>query len=284
MRARFRGAALAAALALAGVGCAQKVPEPAASSEPEPPAEAAEAAAPADTAAQALTFTAEHVPASYSLPGFDHSPHTNVGCGNCHRDIPGHAAHLSASVRCLDCHGGSGTGAGGRTFAPAECQACHHRADPPRDCARCHAETDRATPLPVAVSFTAAGRTSERTLRFEHARHDTLACTRCHALPDVLPARTCATCHDNHHRAGADCTLCHQQPAASAHDLATHRGCAGAGCHTDARVLSLPLSRPVCLACHRDRVAHEPGRECAECHLITDGGDDAAEGKGAGWQ
>jgi len=283
MRARPRGAALAAAFALAAGGCARKAPEPAASTELERTVEAAEPAVPADTGTQALTFAAEHVPASYVTPGFDHRPHADVGCNNCHHDIPGHAAHVSASVPCLECHRGSGTGAGGRTFARAECQACHHRADPPRDCARCHVAAERAAPLPVVVSFTAAGRTSERTLRFEHVRHDTLDCTQCHTPPAVLPVRTCTTCHDNHHRAGADCTLCHQQPAPSAHDLSTHRGCAGAGCHTDARVLSLPLTRPVCLACHRDRVDHEPGRQCAECHLITDGGGGAAERKGAGW-
>lgn len=262
-----RAAALAAFAAATAVGCGREEAEPAAG--PEPQVTTPAVAAPADTTAVPVTFSAEHVAASYDIPGFSHSPHSNVGCNSCHRDIPGHAAH--GSVRCLDCHGGGG-GSPGRTFAAAECQACHHRADPPRECARCHAAADRAAPLPVAVSFTAAGHSTERTLRFEHARHDTLACTQCHALPEVTPVSTCTTCHDNHHRAGADCTLCHQPPPSTAHDLAAHRGCAGAGCHVDARVLSLPLSRPVCLVCHRDREDHEPGRECRECHLVTDDG------------
>jgi hypothetical protein len=279
MRVRSRFATLLVALALVAAGCGREAPEPAASAEP--PADVDVPAVPADTAVEPMTFSAEHVPASYVIPGFDHSPHTNVGCNNCHGDIPGHAAHRT--IRCLECHGGVGAGTG-RTFAASECQACHHRADPPRDCARCHAAADRAAPLPVAITFTAAGHSAERTLRFEHARHDTLACTECHMLPDVTPVRTCSTCHDNHHRAGADCTLCHDQPPAPAHDLAAHRGCAGSGCHTDARVLSLPLSRPVCLACHRDRVDHEPGRECAECHLVTDDGGTAAGRREAGWE
>jgi len=52
------------------------------------------------------------------------------------------------------------------------------------------------------------------------------------------------------------------------HSIAVRRGCGGTGCHQDAAVLSLPLNRAVCVSCHRDRVRHGPGDDCADRHAV----------------
>jgi hypothetical protein len=247
-------------------GCGPRAAEPGAG-EPEEAAQV-DAAAPADTApARPGTWFGETALA-YTTPGFEHNPHGDVACSNCHAVMPGHAAHVA--VGCLECHGDAGARSGAATVRPAECQACHHRADPPRDCARCHAPGEVAAPIGVMVAVKAADRVRERELRFAHPRHAALACTRCHELPRVLPAPACSACHDRHHRADADCAACHAQPAAGTHDLTAHVSCGGSGCHTNAAVIALPSSRPVCLVCHQDRTDHEPGRECAQCHLIRE--------------
>ena len=276
MLAVVRSTATLLILAAAGAaGCGPVEEEQAAAQREEA---AVEEAAPADTApARTVTYFGETAQA-YSIPGFEHNPHADVACTSCHSGMPGHSAH--AVVACLQCHGDAGAKTASATVRPAECQACHHRADPPRDCARCHARNELAAPIDVTVSITAAARAHERALAFAHERHRTLECTRCHEPPRVTPVPGCATCHDNHHRPDADCATCHTQPATSHHDLATHRTCAGSGCHTDATVLALPLSRPLCLVCHQDRRDHEPGRECAQCHLIREGAATAAPPQG----
>jgi hypothetical protein len=256
-------------------GCGPPAPAPGAG-EPEEAAQVEESA-PADTArARPGTYFGETTLA-YSTPGFEHNPHADVGCSNCHSGMPGHSAHTT--VGCLDCHGDAGARTAAANVTAAECQACHHRADPPRDCERCHAASEIAAPIPVTVSLTAAALTRERELRFAHPRHEALACTRCHELPRVTPVPACSSCHERHHRRDADCAACHAQPASGTHDLTAHLTCGGAGCHSNPTVTALPLSRGVCLVCHQDRRDHEPGRDCAQCHLVRDGESSADAGR-----
>jgi hypothetical protein len=80
--------------------------------------------------------------------------------------------------------------------------------------------------------------------------------------------RDCQSCHGEHHTAERSCLTCHQ-PAKTAHVRASHNGCAGSGCHSNAAVLALPPSRSTCLVCHADQVKHKPRRECAECHAVS---------------
>jgi hypothetical protein len=231
----------------------------------EEPAEATPAVLPTDSIpVRRVSFAGESAMA-YSTPGFEHNPHVDVSCTNCHVSVPGHARH--ASTPCGECHGATGTGTGA-TLTKADCQACHHRADPPRDCERCHAAGEMAAPIGVAARLTVAGRTHERGLEFAHSRHSDRLCADCHALPEVMPVRSCASCHEHHHRQDADCTTCHVKPAADSHDLNAHRTCGGSGCHDNVSFLELPLTRPVCLACHTEQRDHEPARECADCHLV----------------
>lgn len=82
-------------------------------------------------------------------------------------------------------------------------------------CAYCH-EIKRGTELPVVT----APLMPERWLskgRFNHARHDTLACTTCHQAPGstqasdiLLPSKNiCASCHQPQGAARNDCFECH---------------------------------------------------------------------------
>ena len=177
-------------------------------------------------------------------------------------------------VSCRACHG---TGARHRTIlvrSPADCAACHH--DPARgmECRRCHASDRLPAPrrLAVTLPLSVSDAPRSRELPFDHARHGRLECRSCHRAPVTLaPSTDCAACHDQHHRAEASCTSCHERVATTAHGPRVHESCTGAGCHAG-RVAPTPaLSRNLCLVCHREQGTHEPGRDCAQCHAIPNG-------------
>jgi nitrate/TMAO reductase-like tetraheme cytochrome c subunit len=184
-----------------------------------------------------------------SLPPFSHATHRSVSCTSCHSSRERHGQLVLQSAR--------------------DCMACHH--DPARttaDCTSCH---ERAA-LPARAAVATTVRTSTRleprtrTLPFSHAEHTTIACNDCHTAGVTLAPRACTDCHTEHHRATANCSSCHEQPARAAHPRSVHHGCGGSGCHADAAVLALAPTRSVCLVCHQNLVNHQPGRDCASCH------------------
>jgi hypothetical protein len=136
---------------------------------------------------------------------------------------------------------------------------------------KCHTKLslgEQARPMTFAISARLYPVT--RRIPFTHARHDTLACSRCHAGGmDRAVSTTCADCHAAHHGPTADCATCHPT-ARTGHDRASHEGCAG--CHTDATLAALPASRTVCLACHQEQRNHFPSGDCATCHALADHG------------
>jgi len=199
---------------------------------------------------------------------FPHEPHlaANVACRTCHASVPGHRTH--SALACRQCHQGP-AGGPGRVLTRTECLACHHGAKQTVACTTCH------DPMPgpltaqreIRMSVWPDART--RSLTFPHTPHDSLGCRTCHEEPPLLtPTRTCASCHDRHHRPEADCSTCHQAPPPGAHDLRAHLSCSGSGCHAAERVRSLEPTRPVCLVCHRDRADHQPGQACSTCHHV----------------
>ncbi|MBL8983097.1 MAG: hypothetical protein JNL26_12985 [Gemmatimonadetes bacterium] len=104
-----------------------------------------------------------------------------------------------------------------------------------------------------------------RSLGFEHARHNTLDCSKCHAADaSQRVTTTCAECHTDHHRPTATCASCHQEARAT-HTRSTHVSCGS--CHTGAGTATLPPTRAVCLACHAAQRDHKPNGDCAACHL-----------------
>ena len=207
--------------------------------------------------------------------GFPHSPHRNVPCATLPRSgAPRPRGPRGRGVQRLPRAGGGSPETEAAAVpagpAPQVCRSCHHGSDQRYACTHCHGDPSAIPPRRVTQAMTVAGhRHPDRTLEFAHAFHTSVACTECHrGGPDLTPDRACTSCHDSHHQPEADCSRCHQPPAATAHTLAAHAGCGGAGCHQDARVLSLPRSRSLCLVCHRDRVDHEPGKDCATCHRL----------------
>jgi hypothetical protein len=240
-----------------------------------PPAESASDSVHApDTAGAAPT--APSLLVSEPRPSrFPHTAHVEIACRLCHSEIPGHRSH--AAVECAECHEVPAPGARSR-IAAAECDACHHGRDQARACTDCHA----AAPADIR-SVTATVRTSvragaeQRSLPFAHARHGRARCADCHAgTPGSARPRECSECHDAHHTAESQCAACHPPPRAGEHDRSAHRGCDGAGCHADAAVARAAASRQACLVCHRDQQDHEPGGDCARCHLFRGDGADAA--------
>ena len=181
-----------------------------------------------------------------------------------------HARHKS--VECTACHS-SETSHGALTIRqPAGCLECHHAPRQKAACVACHTTPGDRIPA-VALAMTVWNAPRTRTMPFAHDRHKKIECRSCHTTPTTLaPATTCASCHADHHTQSATCASCHPAvPVAAQRQhprVASHTGCAGAGCHSDAAVLGLAPTRNVCIACHRDKTDHKPGGDCASCHLV----------------
>ncbi|HUH13598.1 MAG TPA: hypothetical protein VMK65_10830 [Longimicrobiales bacterium] len=182
---------------------------------------------------------------------FDHRAHERVSCGECH-----------------------GTGGDHRTLlvrSPADCAACHHDERRALACARCHDEGALPSAATVAqqLALGAWEEPRERALPFAHGRHEDVECRACHQGSATLAVqRACGSCHENHHRAAADCAACHPAPPSSAHPASIHLSCAGAGCHAPAAAPATVGSRTLCIMCHREQAEHEPGGACAACHQV----------------
>jgi hypothetical protein len=181
-----------------------------------------------------------------------------------------HARH--EAVPCTVCHG---VGAEHRTVSvrsPRDCASCHHAEAPARSCTACHSPP--SLPEPGAVSRVLAlevwNASRVRLLPFGHVVHAAVACRSCHTTPVMLAMeRGCGSCHESHHKPEANCAACHEPPLQGTHDVRAHLTCAGAGCHAPRVAPSPALSRELCLVCHAAQQQHEPGLECAHCHLPT---------------
>lgn len=144
-------------------------------------------------------------------------------------------------------------------------------------------------PAPPSAPVVPQGRD---TLRFEHARHESLACTTCHGTTTghgtlkTAVARNCQGCHHANNPTGLDCARCHTKAelspprAVSAtvsltvwtepkqralpFDHPRHEGIACATCHGTA--LDRTVQRD-CASCHADH--HQAERNCNACHVPT---------------
>ena len=251
--------------------------EPAELPAEEPASQESEAEQAADTLPGAIPpITISHV-SNIHPERFPHHAHETVACGACHTVIPGHAGHMM--LDCAACHVAA-PGERARP-TPAECDACHHGAQQTRTCAGCHGDRPRPVrQVEFAVRFSVRDSPAAITLPFEHDRHAGLECSVCHGVQAaVREPRACASCHESHHGDDRRCSACHAPMPLDTHDRNAHLGCGGAGCHQDAAVTALAQTRPVCLVCHRQQEDHEPGQDCARCHIFTDTGTG-----GAAWQ
>jgi len=243
-----------------------------------PPTE--QGAAPTATAADtggAVAAPAEMVqPAAALSQGaistrFSHSAYPAIECRKCHGTIPGHSMH--AALPCRECHVAQPSGEVAIKLTREECLSCHHGPQQTVRCSTCHAPVPPRT-VERSLQLTVWEAPRAVFLPFDHARHRSVQCTVCHEEPPLLtPNRACGSCHQSHHRSEADCASCHAAPPAGAHDLRVHEGCSGTGCHAEGVVAGLPESRSACLVCHRDRIDHQPGKDCKTCHWPEGGGN-----------
>lgn len=189
---------------------------------------------------------------------FRHGTHRTLDCGDCHDSSEAHG-ELTVDDR-------------------VDCASCHHTTEISDDCASCHAPVeriDRPTPLATwAMSFS-TGDEYTRDIPFDHAVHEDSECASCHTdgLEQPVTADSCAGCHTEHHEDPmAQCITCHETPPDDAHDVSSHLGCGGAGCHTDMPFELAPREgREGCLSCHTDLVDHRPEEgPCVECHQLPE--------------
>jgi class III cytochrome C family protein len=183
---------------------------------------------------------------------FNHAPHRNLDCALCHGFERRHGEV--------------------RLRSSADCAACHHQGRSATPCETCHAKRtlafSRTEAVQVALSVWDAPKT--RDLPFPHARHSGLPCNSCHAKGGERAQADCAKCHEAHHAAGTQCTICHAAPPADAHDADVHEAeCTD--CHAKGPQRSKPDTRAFCLTCHRGQVDHNPGKICADCHKVSSG-------------
>lgn len=196
---------------------------------------------------------------------FPHVSHVEIDCAVCHEEPAGHASH--GAVECAECHAGSASVILD-AVTPNECQSCHHG---PLQVARC--EDCHTGPSPVmslqTLDLPVWQAPRARSLPFDHAVHVAQDCAACHReQPSLVTDLTCASCHVEHHEPESRCITCHVAAEETAHNLDSHLGCGGAGCHSAPDMDALGLVRSGCLVCHQDQEEHEPAQECAECHQV----------------
>jgi hypothetical protein len=258
----WRGAVLAIVL---GAGCSPG--EPAIEAEEEAAVELAqseEPESPEQATSEPRRFLPDQMRRATRPESFPHDAHVEISCLVCHTGVAGHGSH--EELPCAECHLASALSSV-TSLSPADCQACHHSPERGLACDACHEPPGTLTRAEVVhLSVWDTPRTRE--LVFQHADHEGVGCSGCHAAGPELAPPSCSTCHEEHHVETARCANCHVEEGAGAHDMRVHLTCSGAGCHNEPVVEAMADRRPVCLACHVAQEEHELGQECIDCHKM----------------
>jgi hypothetical protein len=217
-----------------------------------------------------------------------------------------HAAHLDKGLECADCHL---QGAEGETVVEP-------RAPTYAACADCHDDEDSELPDEKKVKnvffapdgsprWTRALRRYDAEVRWAHAPHAAVECTKCHGDLDRVPriertAFDMAACMDCHARSSAEnaCATCHRvlrddarPPSHGPSWVAAHAAAAVAGeercetCHRDPAYCDRchQTTRPAShgpgwieghgtasiLRTQRCEQCHVDPQECVSCHVTT---------------
>jgi predicted CXXCH cytochrome family protein len=179
---------------------------------------------------------------------FDHAPHV-----------------LRAGVECNQCHTPLEEHGGITLDSASSCDACHHRAIDPLNCAQCHTGPGGAPvrPIPTAIGD------------FPHQSHVAarLPCSGCHRPPQMSGAQVdCMNCHLIHHRPKSSCLSCHRGGVQNLHPPVAHDGCTI--CHGEDAAWISEWTRQVCTVCHADKTEHNPPADCHLCHTMPALGED----------
>ncbi|MBE0429896.1 MAG: cytochrome c3 family protein [Thermoleophilia bacterium] len=211
----------------------------------------------------------------------NHAHIPDKACEKCHysgdpkwvqvEQTAGHEAHAEGqNISCQTCHG-----LRLHEFRPAVeiCMACHAdhvtghekaiKVESMQDlhCVECHGFlTDESTIRPVRETCLSC-----------HQKLPSLT-TSAGTGPVTFPGQgpmtwDCKECHKPHDRANpvSDCISCHTTAKTEgAHGISIHSQQQCVACHTPHEWTV--TQRDSCLTCHQDKVAHNAGRNCADCH------------------
>jgi len=191
----------------------------------------------------------------------------DLACRECHSDatfFKDSSASTASADKALDPRHGR------TTLAPTSCQECHHSPTTQLACATCHSNDERlkgTIRVVMALNLRPEKSPTSRPVAFQHAEHSKSECASCHKTPGaVLDVVSCSSCHTDHHKERAKgCASCHGATMLATHAMDTHFKCAS--CHERETVARLTGDRAFCVSCHVKQGNHEPGRECAPCHL-----------------
>ncbi len=177
-----------------------------------------------------------------------------------HPDNIGHTLYPG----CFRCHEGNHISRDGKVIR--------------KDCQLCHTIIGQETTVPKPTEVEVAEKFDHPwPLRGKHAllscnqchwrgRGLVPECTTCHARPAEAPmAFPCAQCHlkEQSLKPVAACATCH--PARSElHLKPTHSATDCTTCHVPHEWKV--AKREICLGCHQDKQAHNPGGICRDCH------------------
>jgi nitrate/TMAO reductase-like tetraheme cytochrome c subunit len=213
----------------------------------------------------------------YSVPDVELGPAFGKNiCLQCHVGIEeqrgrfaggafNHEPHiLGAGLECTACHTPLDEHGGITLESRASCNACHHRAVEPLNCAQCHPGPGGAPTRPVATTIG----------DFPHDTHvgAGLSCSACHSAPEMSAAGLdCQGCHLIHHQTKNSCLNCHRGGVQQIHPPAAHSGCAL--CHGEGAAFITEWTRQVCTVCHADKVDHNAPADCQLCHAMPTPGE-----------
>ncbi len=167
---------------------------------------------------------------------------------------------------CFRCHDDRHTTADGKVLS--------------RKCTVCHTEPTRGPlqPLGIMSSDSPGAQASWHPLDLT-GKHGQLLCSSCHG-GGVTPSNACTDCHDIDPKAPMmkkqDCASCHKGS-----DIVSCKSChTGKGWHlhdvhhaSNCTACHKPhqwrvKGREACMECHGDKKEHNPGKDCAPCHLF----------------
>ena len=173
-----------------------------------------------------------------------------------HKDWPG----------CFRCHDGRHATKDGKILS--------------NDCTVCHTTPVRGPLQPLGImSETAAGAKPYWHPLDLQRKHSSVLCSECHQ-GGLTPPNKCSDCHDIDTKAPMmskqDCTSCHQSSGmVSCKDCHKVKGWELHDTHSTSNCTSchkphqwLVKGRGICLDCHQDKKEHNPGQDCAPCHLF----------------
>ncbi len=174
----------------------------------------------------------------------------NIG----HREWPG----------CFRCHDGKHVSQDGRVV-PRTCDTCHDFLT------KQAAGFVRVPPTPgFAHPWQLAGKHAEILCDACHTGEPMkpATCRGCHNIPSSgapMASLECKQCHLKEQQLEplADCKTCHGK-LAGLHEKATHAAAGCTTCHLPHKWT--PPPRAQCLTCHTDKMQHNAGLPCAQCH------------------